>query len=265
MFWKKTVNDLIHGMDKYDCYILDDEDAIIVKDIYDGCDPKKQEYLMIHERLVDDKLVEINKWIIKGMYIGHKDEPMNAVIKDLNLFKVENGRRGFNAVYNYKEGKFIIPQNTWSEVGTRYHNLHLERYKGFLASFEIKSDHEEDDEFSYTCPITDCTVEESFEVTDGNYYAIIDIDGTIRGNKLFKGDSFSKITQIIDLDKYESLDAFKNERKQLCTDEKQRRKQEYHQLLESRNDGNISPYLDSEVEKVLNLKKYKCYNFDNIK
>ena len=56
MFWKKIVNDLIHGMEKYDCYILDDEDAIVVKDIYDGCDPKKQEYHQLLESRNDGNI-----------------------------------------------------------------------------------------------------------------------------------------------------------------------------------------------------------------
>ena len=103
--------------------------------------------------------------------------------------------------------------------------------------------------------MTNEKIVESFGVKDGTYYAILNTDGTIRGNKLFKGSSFSKISQIIDLDQYESLDAFKQERKQLCNDKKQKQKQEYQQMIETRNDGSISPYLDSEVAKVLGLKK----------
>lgn len=61
---------------------------------------------------------------------------------------------------------------------------------------------------------------------------------------------FSRISQIIDLDEYESLDAFKQDRKQICNAQKQ----EYQQMIETRNDGSISPYLDSEVAKVLGLK-----------
>lgn len=242
------IEKLVSRQQTKDRYILDDEDAIIVihSDDLTG-------YVMIHERLVNGKLVEIKRWPLRGYSFGSIHGV--TAIKDLNLFQVQNGSGDFNAIYNYKEGKFIVPQNTWGLVESGRNNSFLKKYNGFLASFGIRSDYEEDDVYAYNNPITGERIVGSFGVGDGYYYAILDIDGTIRGNKLFKGDSFSKITQIIDLDEYESLDAFKKERKQLCNDKKQKRKQEYYQLLESRNDGSISPYLDSEVAKVLNLKK----------
>ena len=118
----------------------------------------------------------------------------------------------------------------------------------------MSSDYEEGDVFPYTNPVTNEKMVASFGFDDGIYYAILNIDGTIRGNKLFKGSSFSRISQIIDLNEYESLGAFKQERKQLCNDKKKKLKQEYQQMIEARNDGSISPYLDSEVAKVLGLK-----------
>ncbi len=245
---KSKIEKLVSRQQTEDRYILDDEDAIIV--IHSD---ESTGYIMIHERLVDGKLVEINRWPLRSYYFGSIHDV--TVIEDLNLFQVQNNGGNFNALYNYKEGRFVVPQNTWGLVESGRGNSILKKYNGFLASFEIRSDYEEDDVYAYDNPITGERIVESFGVGDGYYYAILDIDGTIRGNKLFKGKSFSKITQIIDLDEYESLDAFKKERKQLCNDKKQKSKQEYYQLLESRNDGSISPYLDSEVAKVLNLKK----------
>ena len=245
---KSKLEKLVSRQQTEDRYILDDEDAIIV--IHSD---ESTGYIMIHERLVDGKLVEINRWPLRSYYFGSIHDV--TVIEDLNLFQVQNNGGNFNALYNYKEGRFVVPQNTWGLVESGRGNSILKKYNGFLASFEIRSDYEEDDVYAYDNPITGERIVESFGVGDGYYYAILDIDGTIRGNKLFKGKSFSKITQIIDLDEYESLDAFKKERKQLCNDKKQKSKQEYYQLLESRNDGSISPYLDSEVAKVLNLKK----------
>ena len=245
---KSKIEKLVSRQQTEDRYILDDENAIIVINGNEAV-----EYIMIHERLVDNKLVEIKRWPLRSYYFGSIHEV--TAIKDLNLFQVQNGSGSFNAIYNYKEGKFIVPQNTWGLVESGRDNSILKKYNGFLASFKIRSDYEEDDVYAYDNPITGERIVESFGVEDGDYYAILDIDGTIRGNKLFKGKSFSKITQIIDLDKYESLAEFKKERKQLCNDKKKKSKQEYYQLLESRNDGSISPYLDSEVAKVLNLKK----------
>ena len=230
-----------------DLYILDDEDAIIV--IHSD---KPTGYIMIHERLVGNKLVEINRWPISCYSFGsiHNVTP----IREYNLFQVQSCGR-FNALYNYKKGKFVVPQNTWGLIETGRNNSILKKYHGFLASFSIGSDSEKDDVYSYENPITGEKIVESFHVSDGNYYALLELDGTIRGNKLFKGNSFSKITKIIDLDKYTSLDEFKQGRRELCNKIKKKQKQEYYQMLEARNDGSISPYLDSEVAKILNLKK----------
>ncbi len=245
---KKEIELLVAKQEHEDSYILDDQNVILVT--YNSNNSKG--YMMIHERLIDGQLVEINKWPLKSYYFGMKNE---AIINDLNLFQVQNGIGDFNALYNYKEGKFVVPQNVWKSVECGNHNNYLKIYNGFLAKFEILPDYEKDDVYSYINPVTNEKIVESFDAYDRYYYALLNIDGTIRGNKLFKGDTFSKITQIIDLDEYESLAEFKEERKQLCNDLKQKKKQKYYQLLESRNDGNISPYLDNEVADVLNLKK----------
>jgi len=230
-----------------DEYILDDENKIVV--IRDDEDTG---YIMIHERLIDGKEVEINSWPIKSYYFGSIHDV--TVIKDLNLFQVQNGCGGFNALYNYKEGKFVVPQNTWGLIEAGRENSILKKYNGFLASFHIIPDYEEGDVYAYDNPITGERIVESFGEIDRYYYAMLNVDGTIRGNKLFKGQSFSKITEIIDLNDYESLDEFKKERKQLCNEQKQMKKNAYLQLIKTRNDGSISPYLDSEVAKVLNIK-----------
>ncbi len=252
MFNKKEerskIEKLVFRQRKEDRYILDDENAIIVihSDELTG-------YIMIHERLVNDKLVEINRWPIRSYYFGsiYNITP----IREFNLFQVQNNSGGFNAIYDYKKGIFVVPQNTWGLVESGRNNSLLKKYGGFLASFSISSDYEDNDVYAYKNPVTGERIVESFGVTDGNYYAILELNGTIRGNKLFKGSSFSKITKIINLDEYESLEAFQKKRKQLCNDTKKKQKQEYYQMLETRNDGSISPYLDSEVAKVLNLKK----------
>lgn len=235
-----------------DKYILDDENAIIVIKNNDT-HTHSEHYIMIHQRLQNGRLVEINRCYISSYYFGTIHD--HSQIKELNLFKVQDGCGSFDALYDYKSGKFVVSQGVWREIRTGRNNEILNKYNGFLATFGISADYEEGDVFSYTNPMTNEKIVESFGITDGIYYAIINTDGTIRGNKLFKGSSFSKISQIIDLDKYESLDAFKQERKQLCNEKKKKQKQEYQQMIETRNDGSISPYLDSEVAKVLGLKK----------
>lgn len=256
MFGKKEevsqIKKLVSSQKTEDRYILDDENAIIVIENNDR-NTHSEYYIMIHQRLEDGNLVEINRWYISGYYFGSIHDV--TVIKDLNLFQVQNSGGAFNALYDYKNGKFVVPRGVWSVVESGRNNSILKKYNGFLASFGISSDYEEGDVYSYTNPMTNEKIVESFGVKDGTYYAILNTDGTIRENKLFKGSSFSKISQIIDLDQYESLEAFKQERKQLCNEKKKKQKQEYQQMIGTRNDGSISPYLDSEVAKVLGLKK----------
>lgn len=256
MFGKREevsqIKKLVSSQKTEDRYILDDENAIIVIENNDR-NTHSEYYIMIHQRLENGILVEIDRWYISGYYFGSIHDV--TVIKDLNLFQVQNSCGAFNALYDYKNGKFVVPRGVWGVVESGRNNSILKKYNGFLASFGISSDYEEGDVYSYINPMTNEKIVESFGVKDGTYYAILNTDGTIRGNKLFKGSSFSKISQIIDLDQYESLDAFKQERKQLCNDKKQKQKQEYQQMIETRNDGSISPYLDGEVAKVLGLKK----------
>ena len=254
MFDKKEevsqIQKLVYIQKSEDKYILDDENAIIIIKNNDT-HTHNEHYIMIHQRLQNGKLVEINRCYINSYYFGTIHN--YSQIKELNLFKVQDGGY-FGALYDYKNGKFVVSQGVWQNIITGHNNKILNKYNGFLATFKISADYEEGDVLSYTNPMTNEKVVESFGVNDGIYYAIINIDGTIRGNKLFKGSSFSKINQIIDLDQYESLDAFKQERKQICNAQKQKQKQEYQQMIETRNDGSISPYLDSEVAKVLGLK-----------
>lgn len=242
------IETLVKNQDVEDKYILDDENAIILIR-----NDEKTGYIMIHERIVDEELIEMNRWFLRTYYFGSIHNV--SVIKNLNLFQVQNGSGDFNALYNYKEARFVVAQNIWQDVYSGRHNNYLKKYNGFLASFSILSDYEEDDVYRYENAITGEEIVESFIVKDGNYYAILNIDGTIRGNKLFKGTCFSKIEEIINLDGYETLDEFKEERKRICNKQKQKNKQEYYELLKSRNDGSISPYLDSEVVKIINLKK----------
>lgn len=235
-----------------DRYLLDESNAIILVENNDRISHSEY-YIMIHERLIDGKLEEINRWYMNSYYFGsiHRVTP----IKDLNLFKVQNGAGDFNALYDYKNGKFVVPRGDWGLLEFGSENKLLEQYNGILASFSISSDYEEDDSFSYVNPITNKKMVESFGVRDGNYYALLNLDGTIRGNKLFKGSDFSKIESIIDLTEYGTLAEFKKERKKFCNDKKKKQKQKYYQMIELRNDGSISPYLDSEVAKIFELKK----------
>lgn len=247
------IKKLVDSQKTKDSYILDDENAIIVIKNNNRSTLNEYGYRMIHQRLKNGKLIEINSWYLDVYYFGISKEVV--LIKDLNLFKVQKNHRYFDALYDYKNGGFLVSKGIWDSINSGVNNKILTKYNGFHATFSISSDFEGGDIFSYINAITNERIIKKFDVQDGTYHALLNIDGTIRGNKLFKGSALSRIEEIIDLDQYESLEAFKQERKQICNAEKQRQKQEYQKMIASRNDGNISPYLDSEVAKILSLKK----------
>lgn len=244
------IEKLVMEQSNEDQYILDQENAIIVIN-----DREKQGYIMIHERLVDGKLKEINRWPIKSYYFGAICRV--STIKSLGLFKVQNNAGKFGSLYNYKEGKFVIPQGDWKLLEFGNNNSHIDKFDGVIGSFSIKSDYEKDDSYEYVNPLTGRSIRKTFSAYSDNYYAIINLDGTIRENKLFKGNDLEEITEIIDLDEYESLTEFKKHIKDECNKKKRQKKEDYKKLIESRNDGSISPYMDVEVAKVFMKKKEK--------
>lgn len=254
---KKTIKiqDYVNLQPHEDSYILDEENAIIIKKNEESTISNLDyHYIMIHERLENNKLLKINSWFLRSYHFGFSKK--ESVIHP-NLFKVRDINGFPNSLYDFKKGEFVVPCDTWDKLEFGRNNNFLTKYNnGILASFEIFSDYEKDDIYSYTNPYTKEKITESFAVRDGNYYAILNLDGTIRGNKLFKGKNFSTIEPpIIDLGDYESLEAFKQERKNICNEIKQRNKQHYKEMIAKRNDGSISPYLDSEVMRILEMKE----------
>lgn len=248
----RTIKDYIEGQGAINKYLLDDENAIIrIKNNDETSD--RQPFIMIHKRLIDGKLSEVNRWYINSYYLN----PISGeeVIKDLNLFKIQNDMDGYDALYDYKKCRFVVPKGEWDLLEFGNHNQFVEQYNGILASFSVSSDYAEDDVISYTNILTQEKIVESFVVKDGKYYAILNADGSIRANKLFKGNEFSKIESIIDLSEYASLAEFKRERKEFCNKRNIAKKQEYYKTIASRNDGSISPYLDREVAQILELRK----------
>ncbi len=169
---------------KEDGYLLDSENAIIVRknkeeDKYDG------HYVMIHQRLVDRNLVEINRWYLPGYYFGSIHNI--SVIKDFDLFKVQNGMGDFGSLYDYKNGKFIVPQGAFAKLDFGCHNEILKEYHGVIGSFSICSDYKKYDSYSYVNAITGKVERRFFKVRKGDYYGMLNLDGSIRGNQLFRG------------------------------------------------------------------------------
>lgn len=229
-----------------DVTILDDKNAIVV--FRDNGNS-----IIVHERLVEGQLIKISKRI---SFDYDYFEDKFSLINQLSLLKKANHREDYNLTYQYKKNSYIIDNGIWNTISfPNGNNDLLKKHKCAVGMLKISSDFEEGDKYSFISPITGEKVIETLEINDGNYFAILNFDGTIRGNTLFKGNSVAQAEDPIDLNDCGSLEDFIQFRKNLCNEMKQRNKNAYQEIIEKRNDGSISPYLDSEVMHVIKLKK----------
>ena len=160
-----------------------------------------------------------------------------------------------DAIYNYKDGKFIIEKGLFNSILTNNNYVDfLKEYNCFLGSFIVETDFSKNDYIVYRNVINNEKMTKCFSYRE-YYYALINIDGTIRSNKLFKGNTFWEVTDVIDLNKYHSLKDFKKQRKQELETLKNKEFFDYLKEIVVRNDNSISPYKDSEVLKVLTKNK----------
>lgn len=264
---KPTLRQLVGSISTADRYFLDDENVIVV--INNPDKKSKNHYITIHYRLIEGELVEINRWYHRSYYFGPHDAD---VIKELNLFMVQGGHgvgtnshKCHHAIYHYKLDKFIVPDGEFDCIGTTNHVAgmsyhvdgpnYLKEYGCFLAYFSLSSTYKDGDIISYQNPVTMEQMLYNFNHHE-LYFALLNTDGTIRGNKLFKGENFSRVDTIIDLDNYSSLKEFKQERIKILNYNKHQEQLAYYQKLTT-NDDSISPYLDKEVLNVLKLVNKK--------
>ncbi len=195
----------------------------------------------IHYRLNNNALEEVTKFessILLENYIS-------IIPGTTDLVRICEA--GVRAIYNYKTAKFIIPEGIWNNI--YYDEIILNNFQGILVSLDINSDNYS---YVYNNAIYDAMFhnpeKQNFNFQE-RYYAVINLDGTIRANKLFKGEDFPKVTEIIDLNTYASLNDFILKRKQVCNSIAQAQKEKFVK------DINNSIYLDKEVVQVLELKK----------
>ena len=218
-------------------FILDDKNGI-------GIFKKGPNYVgeFIHYRLNNNVLEEVKKFESSILL----DNYISIIPGTTDLVRICNG--GVRAIYNYKTAQFIVPEGIWHNI--YYGEEILSSFQGILVYLDIDSDTYS---FAYNNAVYDAMFhdleKQNFNFQE-RYYAIINFDGTIRANKLFKGESFHKITEIIDLNNYSSLQEFIEERKQICNEQAKGKRDEFINRL---NKG--SPYIDKEVVQVLNLKK----------
>lgn len=171
------------------------------------------------------------------------------------------------AIYDYEQGEFVVKSGTFDNIGydasmniidqdTPCAN-YLKQHNCFLAYFTITSMYDGivSEQLLYTSLINGQQYWYDFEPPKEIYYALVNTDGTIRGNKLFKGENLTKIEQIIDLRQYDSLEHFKSQRKAELIEIKKQNKKAYLDRVGRGHFEHPSPYLDEEVIKVMTLSK----------
>lgn len=259
---------LISDIQAEDYYILDEKNSVVLIEQRDNTNDTCIN-TMIHYRLENGKLIEMNRWNIDKYHFGihyNKD-----TLKELHLCMIQTANGNNDAIYNYNLAKFIVKPGIWNNIsiGNQASGIkfqapqidYLKEYNGFLACFSLSSTYEDEkDVVSYKNPITQEKIYYSFNIDDGLYFAILNTDGSIRQNKLFKGQNFSRIVQIIDLDEYQSLEEFKQKRVEYLNQLKKQQKEKYYASLYANPQPYFSPYLDREVLKVLKLQKTPNYS-----
>ena len=103
--------------------------------------------------------------------------------------------------------------------------------------------------------LCDAVIEAKEKRPDDMYNPDVNLDGTIRGNSLFKGEHLGKIEKIIDLSQYGSLEEFKTQRRTELNEISEQNKKAYYDKVGTGHWKNPSPYMDEEVIKVMSLSK----------
>ena len=214
----------------YATSILDDENILVAK-YNNGI------YSITHYSLIDNTLKVVAKWNQYNLRC-FRNTIFNYVLNNEYIFipSIKDYSFSYQSIYNYKTHKFIIKNNVFDSISVFPYKEHST--KTFLLG-EINITNE--------CPYIEYTdsLSNKTEIYYSNLikekcFAILDLNGNILDNKLFFGESITKIKKIIDLNNYSSIEDFINERKEI--------------LKKENIFDNKVPYLSEEVLKV--LKKY---------
>ena len=214
----------------YGNLVLDDKNILVAK-YNNGI------YCITHYSLIDNSLKVVAKWNQYNLKC-FGNTIFNYVLNNEYIFipSIKNYSTSYQSIYNYKTHKFIIKNNVFDSITVFPYKEHSN--KTFLLG-EINITNE--------CPYIEYidSLSNKKEIYYSNlikekYFAILDLNGNILDNKLFLGESITKIKNIIDLNKYNSIEEFINERKEI--------------LKKENIFDNKVPYLSEEIIKV--LKKY---------
>jgi len=248
---------LLKNRNLIDYYILDQQNSITV-----NLNPVNKNYIISHERFENSSFSVIKSWELGSYFYGYNDK--DNVFAEYNLFAVRGKKGEIKGLYNYEKGAFAVPIGLWEKISPQNFIIgkneqlpkvnFLKKYGCFLAGFTLSTKVLPNEKVIYNNCFTKELITIDFNVTE-TYYALLNPDGTIRANQIFRGKSLSTVTDIIDLDKYESLMNFKATRKKDLEELKQQKKERYQQLLAAQPYESVSPYQDQEVLKVLCLKK----------
>jgi len=275
-----------------EAYILDNKNAIFL--FQNGYQDVERSYLMKHYKLLREYVTEedlfyenkenplfqcINSWKLNDYELGKNYQIIGTslfFVADKEKYIIDNGIRyevsygeRYYTIYDWKKAEFIVKSGIWDNIVMNslefghQKNLtninYFEEYGAFVGYFTLKSDETEDFPkfIVWKNPYTNDNMYYSFEQKDDTYFALIEVDGSIRGNKLFQGNSFSEITKVINLKKYGSLENFINFRKKELNMKRDQRKLEYDKKKKELNMEYVTPYLDDEVMKLFIRKKNK--------
>ena len=234
-------------------YILDDENAIALVGRY-------RYNVMIHYMMSYGNLFEVTFTPMRNVH--------GRQLKKHKLFMLmeDNYANRCVAIYDYEHGQFIVKNGMFDNIGyDATMNIidqhtpcidYLKQHNCFLAYFNLMSDGRTlSEQLEFTSLINGFSYFYDFEPPKETYYAFVNLDGTIRGNSLFKGEHLSKIEQVIDLGQYGSLEEFKTQRRNKLNEIGKQSKQAYYDRVGTGHWENPSPYLDEEVIKVMSLSK----------
>jgi len=225
--------------------ILDKENAIVEKIVDD------KTCRISHLRIIDGWLTEINSLDLpnnlKSEY-GYTVHP----IGDSGICLIERTlgsifSKACSALYDFKNAEFIVKPGIWAYINN--YNECIKRHNGLLAGFTLCSKVLDDESLTYPDIFTGGQTHYFFNSDFETYFAILNYDGTIRGNKIFKGNAINSVTEIIDLSEYGSVEKFKEHRLLILEEQKQEKIRQYKEFIANRS--SISPYFDNEVLSII--------------
>lgn len=234
----------------YYTYYLDSYNVINAYEIFEN---GNYNYYLAHFKKEGDEWKFIKMWDKLDAITGSK----NVSYPKQHLFfaAYRNGISSY--VYNWQTYEFPVEVGTYDSLIHSYvedgnARNYLDDYNCYIGKFTLSSDREESDIVTYYDYLEQGYKQHSFVQKDEPYFTILNIDGTIRDNKLFQGLSTSFINKEIDLNLYDSLEDFKEKRRKMLNLTKQSLKELY--FKENFQPWVKVPQKNEEFQRILQKK-----------